>query len=490
MFSRNDLVAWMKQELPHVKVPNEETLDALTKGEHEKALWEQVTRRVRTKEHAKEIRALLSFLAENERFEPSTKDQEELQRVMEDTKQIEKEILLLREQLEEVDDTEEGDITAAEVNDAVLDGVLHVVTGQEEELAQLLGLLKRSPWGDGGDSSGSESEEETEAVQNPTERAIRKWCEKGETEWNIAESELQMALSESWGARVGAALLTLLHESEASLAGIAGIQGDSIRSGTEELVRDAQLRAFSRLRTLEREHRAAEARAKDMKEGKETTRVLWAQIEAERAALAFASQPRQMSSGAAAERRAKRAVRRGKDVVKDLEDCAKELCMGSLAVLKTASKEISDVTSSSKQLESDLPRAADAAEKMLSHVEQELNRGDLENDPRKTLSTNVLLKRECVESSHTEEARRMEIQRWRDESARVVTGLSTRSEVLCEQRARVVEEVVRKWLPQLRKAVEEARSWGEDEVEKVSGSLREWSSQPARNATPWRLGTL
>ncbi|KAI0566583.1 hypothetical protein FGB62_7g644 [Gracilaria domingensis] len=485
MTVRDDLVAWMKQELPHVKVPSEETLIAITKGKNQQALWEAVTKRVRTEAHSREIRAFLTLSAEDERFEPSKNDRHELQRVLEETKRVEKDISLLREQLGEVDDKEKGDLTGAEIDEAAMDGVLHVVTDEEEELTQLLGLLQRSPWGDGGDSSGSESEDENEETGNSIERAVRKWCEKGETEWNIAESELQMALSEGWGARVGSSLLSLLHENESSLASIVGMEGNTVRTGAEELVRDAQLRAFSRLRTLEREHRAAEERVKTTKQGVDKSRVLWAQIEAERAALMFASQPRPMNSGAVAERRAKRAVRRGKDVVKELEDCAKELCTGSLTVLKTASRDISDVTSSGKQLEADLPRAADAAENMLKHVEQELNRENREYDPRQTGIPIRTLANDPVETQGIQEARRMELQRWRSENARIVTGLSAQSEVLCEQRAHELRELDSEWLPRLQQAVEEAERWREEDVARLTESLREWSTQPGRDAAPW-----
>eukprot|EP00178_Gracilaria_changii_P027689 TRINITY_DN905_c0_g1_i1.p1 TRINITY_DN905_c0_g1~~TRINITY_DN905_c0_g1_i1.p1 ORF type:complete len:490 (+),score=94.94 TRINITY_DN905_c0_g1_i1:142-1611(+) len=485
MSVRDDLVAWMRRELPHVKVPSEDTLAALTEGQHQKDLWQKVTKRVRTEEHAKEIRAFLALTAENERFVPSSDEQNELQQLLDETRRVEKDISLLREQLEEVDEKEEGDITAAEIDEAVMEGVLHIVTDQEEELTQLLGLLQRSPWGEGGDSSASESDDESRDTGNSVETAVRNWCQKGESEWNMAESELQMALSEGWGARVGTALLLLLRESEASLANTVSAQGSTtVRSGAEELVRDAQLRAFSRLRTLEREHRAAEQRAKAMKQGVENSRALWAQIEAERAALAFASKPRQMNSGAAAERRAKRAVRRGKDVVKELEGCAKELCVGSLTVLKTASRDIADVTSSSKRLERDLASAADAAENMLKHMEQELHRDNRENDPRQTFIPVRTLATD-VETHGIQKVRRMELQRWHDKSARIFTGLSARSEVLCEQRAHAIRELESVWLPRLRHAVQEGDRWREEDVAKVTQSLSEMSKQPGLGAAAW-----
>ncbi|PXF42989.1 hypothetical protein BWQ96_07293 [Gracilariopsis chorda] len=482
MTLHDDLATWIKEELPTIQVPSEETLKALTEREEGKSLWQTVVKRFRTEQHAKEDRSFLVLTSRGDRSETNKSREEELQRIRDETRDVERDIQLLREQLEadaEEANEDDGDLSASEVDNAVMEGVLDIITDREEELTHLLGLLQQSPWGDLDDSSESNSGDEGAEADAGIDQAVRRWCEKGRSEWETAENELRIALESSWGADVGGSLLALLNESEATLAAAAPAEVSSTEAGAEEMARDAQLRAFSRLRTLEREHQAAEERGRTMKNGIDKSRVLWAHVQAERAALASATEPRQIKSGSAAERRAKRAVRRGKEAVKELEGCAKELCTGSFALLKSASDDINDVMTTGKQLESKLSCVASIAEDILNRVETEVGCKAIEHREQaqaKAVETG---------SNSTADLRRSDAERWSAQCRRVVVGLSTRNEMLCEQRADALQGIEHEVVPVLRAAVNEAKECRDIRIAPVTDEMRNWTSQPAQEAAPW-----
>lgn len=474
------LATWIKEELPTVQVPSEETLKALTEREEGKRLWQTVIRRFRTEQHAKEDRSFLILSSSENRPETKELRDEELQRIRDETRDVERDILLLRKQLEaDEEEEDDGDLSTSEVDNAVIEGVLDIITDREEELTHLLGLLQQSPWGDLDDSSDSNSEDESAEASTGIDQVIRQWCQKGGSEWETAENELRIALQSSWGSGVGGSLLALLNESEASLAAAAPAEVNSAESGAEEMARDAQLRAFSRLRTLEREHQAAEERGRTMKNGIDKSRVLWAHVQAERAALASATEPRQIKSGSAAERRARRAVRRGKEAVKELEACAKELCTGSYALLRSALDDINDVTATGKQLETELPHVTTIAEEILNRVESEVDCKAIENREH--------VRAEAVEtgSNSTADLRRSEAELWSGKCRRVIVGLSTRNDMLCEQRADALHTINRDVVPRLQTAVKEVNECREMQVDPVTDEMKNWTSQPAPEATPW-----
>lgn len=514
--------AWISAQLPHVQCPPDQLLYELCQAPAAARLWTYLTQRVRSQTNARTIRLSLSLhptqtnqlmisgpqLGSEENIDDAD---EQLDSVQKEIAQVEQQLRDLRNQLVRADDNIDVDgPSMPEMKSALQKKLQSQVEHQDASVSELFSVLQSQMW--------PISTEESDIISDaPVHDAFLDVahllsnlalednpCEQADFEQ--VETHLDEAVRQSSMLEVLKTLQQVQQESVEQLQQNLDEEHENdmidIIDVQLQMARVTQLRTFAEYEALVKQCVSAERALADMiTQLKNTavadelsTRLLCAQLEGERAFVAFARRRPEARTDAADVRVTKQELRRGNEVLQELYEATGNLWIGNRKLLGQG---VAAWNESMVIARERLAESRDGAFRRLRQFVRDVEKRSAEVDglTGDVAQLGIAGVRRCDDAVWEcgvgtgrlarEEERLREVERVGLRDEQVIQGLDGKSGLVSEVRERMMEDVERRVFPRIQRGVVEAKNCAERDVAIVKEEMRNWVEEPAKEGMRW-----